>query len=317
MLPRILFMDTTHPLLVEELTRMGFDCDYYTTLNREQYSGIMHNYSGIIVRGKIKLDREMLEAGTKLKFIGRVGAGMENIDLEYADSRGIHCLNAPEGNRDAVGEHALGMLLALLNRLKIVDQEVRQGVWQRERNRGTEICGKTVAIIGYGNMGSAFARRLRGFDARIIAYDKYVTGFGDEYVEEVSMEEVFREADFLSLHVPLTAETEYLVNTAYLERFSKDIYLINTARGKVVKTSDLVQALQRGKIQGALLDVIEYEGLSFESMESENLPDEFRYLAQSDKVLLSPHIAGWTLESHRKLAEVLLSKIKETLTDNY
>ncbi len=239
MAPRVLFMDTVHPLLPQELSNMGFHCDYFTHLTREGYLSIISSYVGVIVRGKIKIDREMLERAGNLKFIGRVGAGMEAIEVEFAQSRGIQCINAPEGNRDAVAEHALGMLLALLNKIKRVDSEVRNGIWKRECNRGTEIKGKTVAIIGYGNTGSAFAQRLKGFECRILAYDKYKTGFGDEIVEEATMDKIFREADILSLHVPLTTETLYLVNFDYVSCFTKNIFLINTSRGKVVQTSDL------------------------------------------------------------------------------
>ncbi|MHC1707779.1 MAG: NAD(P)-dependent oxidoreductase [Bacteroidales bacterium] len=311
MKPKVLFMDTVHPVLPEQLVRMGFECDYYTSLSRTDYLSIIQEYTGLIVRGKIQLNREMLEKARNLKFIGRVGAGMEAIDREFAESRGIHCLNAPEGNRDAVAEHALGMLLALFNKLKRVDTEVRSGIWKRESNRGVEIKGKTTAIIGFGNMGSAFAQRLKGFETRIIAYDKYKSGFGNDFVEEVSMDEVFKEADILSLHVPLSRETQYLVNNEYFKLFHKNIYLINTSRGSVVNTSDLVTALQCGKVKGALLDVLEYEGLSFESLSLNGLAEDFKYLSQSENVLFSPHIAGWTVESHKKLAEVIVEKIRK------
>ena len=209
------------------------------------------------------------------------------------------------------------MLLALLNNLKIADQEVRQGFWKRETNRGREIKGKTVAIIGYGNMGTDFARRLKGFDVRVIAYDKYKMGFGNDEVEEVKMEEVFKEADILSLHVPLSEETHYLVDNEYINNFKKSIYLINTSRGKVVKTSDLLKALQQNIVEGAVLDVLEYEGTTFENLDNEQLPETFKQLASSEKVLLSPHIAGWTLDSHLKLAELLITKIKNIIVTNY
>ncbi|NTW25832.1 MAG: NAD(P)-binding domain-containing protein, partial [Lentimicrobium sp.] len=255
-------------------------------------------------------DKEALEKAVKLKFIARVGAGMENIDQQFAESRGVFCLNAPEGNRDAVGEHAMGMLLSLLNHLCRVNLEVRNGIWIREGNRGTEIHGKTIAIIGFGNMGSAFAERLSGFGANVIAYDKYKTNFNELYVREVQMEEVFREADILSLHVPLTEETRNLVDRAYLNKFSKPVYIINTARGQCVDTAALMDAVDSGKVLGAALDVLEYEKLSFENLDSASLPQPFRRLINSNKVILSPHIAGWTHESNYKLAKVLVEKIR-------
>lgn len=313
---KILFIDTAHPYLEEELTRMGFLCEYFEEYQRDDYAGIIHEYFGIIIRGKIKLDKEILQKATSLKFIGRVGAGMENIDLAFAESRGIACLNAPEGNRDAVGEHTLAMLLMLMNHLRKADREVRQGVWLRAENRGTEIQGKTVAIIGYGNMGAAFSRRLNGFGCRVIAYDKYKTGYSDEYVKESDMDTVFAEADILSLHVPLTSETTWLVNDVYLQKFRKPVFVINTARGKVLKTADLVKHMESGKVLGAALDVLEYEKMTFEDIDQSTLPADFQYLINSDRVVLSPHIAGWTHESHFKLAKVIVDKVKARYVDN-
>lgn len=309
MKPSVLFIDTAHPYLEEELTRSGYECTAFPGNNRDEMLAILHLYDGVVIRSKFKLDQAALAKAVKLKFIARVGAGMENIDQAYAESKGMLCLNAPEGNRDAVGEHATGMLLALLNHLCRVNLEVRSGIWIREGNRGTEIHGKTVAIIGYGNMGSAFAERLSGFGANVIAYDKYKTDFSELYIKEVRMEEVFREADILSLHVPLTAETNQLVDKAYLERFSKPIYLVNTARGQCVNTADLMDAIDTGKVLGAALDVLEYEKLSFENLDAANLPAPFKRLISSDKVVLSPHIAGWTHESNFKMAKILVEKI--------
>lgn len=306
----VLFIDTAHPWLEEELTRRGFQCTGYPGNDRDEILAILHLYDGVIIRSKIKLDRVALEKAVKLKFIARVGAGMENIDQAYAESKGILCLNAPEGNRDAVGEHALGMLLCLLNHLCRVNLEVRRGIWIREGNRGTEIHGKTVAIIGYGNMGSAFAERLGGFGANVIAYDKYKTDFSGSNVKEVQLEEVFREADILSLHVPLTDETHQMVDKAFLERFRKPIYLVNTARGQCVDTGALMDAIDMGKVLGAALDVLEYEKLSFENLDADTLPLPFKRLIASDKVILSPHIAGWTHESNLKMAQVLVEKIR-------
>lgn len=306
---KVLFIDTAHPYLSSELENKGFICEHYFGTDRHEIVEKLHEYVGVIIRSKIKLDKEALDHAINLKFIGRVGAGMENIDLSCALSKGITCLNAPEGNRDAVGEHATGMLLALLNHLCRVNLEVRNGIWIREGNRGTEIQGKTIALIGYGNMGSAFAKRLCGFGAKVIAYDKYKTGYSDEYVQEVMMNQVFMQTDILSLHVPLTEETFKLVNDKYLAKFSKPVYLINTARGQCIDTQALLDALDNGKVLGAALDVLEFEKLSFENLESSSLPDSFKKLISSDKVILSPHIAGWTHESHYKMAKVLVDKI--------
>jgi D-3-phosphoglycerate dehydrogenase len=311
MTPRkVLFIDTAHPVLTEGLTRMGYQCDYFENYSRDDYLRIIDQYFGIIIRGKIKLDIEMLTAARQLKFIGRVGAGMENIDVAFAEAIGIACLNAPEGNRDAVGEHAIGMLLMLMNRLRIADREVRQGIWLREENRGTEIKGKTVAIIGYGNMGGAFARVLKGFGANVIAYDKYKSNYSDDFVRESDMQTIFDEADIVSLHLPLTPETTFLVDEDYLKKFRKNIYLINTARGRNVKTADLVKQMKAGKVLGAALDVLEYEKLSFEALDQQSLPEDFNWLIHSDQVVLSPHIAGWTHESNYKLAMTIVDKVR-------
>lgn len=304
---KILFFDTTHPLLPETLEQAGYLCEHKAGYTYKDYLNIIHNYTGIIIRSGISLDRNLLEHALNLKFIGRVGAGMENIDEGYAKSKGIVCLNAPEGNRDALGEHTLGILLVLMNNILRANHQVRLGKWNRKENQGEELMGKTIAIIGYGNMGSAFARRLAGFGARVIAYDKYKTGYSDVFVEECEMETVFREADILSLHVPLTNETDYLVDAGYIKRFSKPFRLINTSRGRVVKTASLVQKMKEGKIIGAALDVIEYEKKTLEHLES--TPPDFQYLVQSDQVVLTPHIAGWTKESAIKLSKVLADKI--------
>ncbi len=308
---KILFVDDTHPVLKEELTLMGFRCDEFTGSTDEECRLIIGEYFGAVIRSKITFNAEMLKAATNLRFIARVGAGMESIDVEYAKTHGIECFNSPEGNRDAVAEHALGMLLGLLNNLNRADAEVRKGIWRREANRGIEIKGKTIGIIGYGNMGGAFAQRLKGFGCKVLAYDKYKTGFSDDYVTECDMDRIFAETDILSLHVPLTAETRCLVNEEYLNRFSKNIWLINTARGPVVNTAGLVECLKSGKVQGAALDVLEYEKSSFEAMDAHSFPAPLKYLAAVDNVILTPHIAGWTAESKYKLAKVLADKIRE------
>ncbi|MDX9697237.1 MAG: NAD(P)-dependent oxidoreductase [Bacteroidales bacterium] len=307
---KILFLDTTHFRLPEMLRNAGFECHDSFDSDINKIKQIVGDYEGIIIRSRIKIDKTLIDLGKKLQFIGRVGAGLENIDTDYATKKGIACINSPEGNRDAVGEHALGMLLCLLNNIARANTEVRQGKWIREGNRGLEIKGKTIGIIGYGNMGSAFAQRLKGFGATVIAYDKYKFNYTDEFVTEKNLESLFEDTDILSLHVPLTDETEYMVNSDFIKKFKKEIYIINTARGKVVKTDDLVFQLKEGKVLGAALDVLEYEETSLESLNSENKKsDAFNFLINSDKVILTPHIAGWTRESNIKLSEVLADKI--------
>ncbi len=308
---KILFVDTVHPLIEKEFLEMGFQCDHFLEDTKEELCLIIHEYFGLIIRSKLKIDNYILEKAKELKFIGRVGAGMENIDVELAEKMGIKCFNSPEGSRDAVGEQTIGMLLSMLNNLYVADKQVRQGKWIRESNRGTEIKGKTFGIIGYGNMGSAVAQKLNGFGADVIAYDKYKFDYSDEYVRECTLDEVFEKSDIVSLHVPLTNETHYMVDDRFLSNFRKNIFFINTSRGKVVKTSDLVKNIQSGKIKGAALDVLEYEDISYENLVKENLSDAFKFLINSDKVILSPHIAGWTVESKYKLAKVLVDKIRE------
>ena len=310
---RVLFADSNHPILHETLRAAGISCDLYWDKSEEELLALLPQYEGLVIRSRFKLTRGILNTAAKLKCIGRVGAGMENIDVAYAESKQISCLCVPEGNRDAVGEHALGMLLMLLNNLKKADAEVRNGIWLRAENRGYELKDKTVGIIGYGNMGSAFAKKLSGFECRILAYDKYKKDFGNAFVKEASMEELFESSDILSLHLPLTEETRYLVNRDFLKRFKKDIYFVNTARGKSVNTTDLVEALKSGKVKGACLDVLEYEKVSFEGIAASEMPVPMHYLVDSDKVILSPHIAGWTHESNYKMSRMIAEKMLTVL----
>ncbi|MCB2197304.1 MAG: 2-hydroxyacid dehydrogenase [Bacteroidetes bacterium] len=311
----VLFVDSTHQSLPQKLESSGFNVDYKPEIQPGEIIKIVPDYNGIIIRSKIKIDKAIIDRALNLKFIGRVGAGLENIDVEYAQSKGIQCFNSPEGNRDAVGEQALGMLLTLFNNIIKADFEVRNGKWIREGNRGLEIKGKTVGIIGYGNMGSAFAQRLKGFEANVIAYDKYKFNYSNECVQEKTLEDLFRETDILSLHVPLTKETKFMIDDVFINNFQKDIYLINTARGKVLKTDDLVKNMKSGKVLGCALDVLEYEQTSFENLHSdEKLPDAFQYLIQCNKAVLTPHIAGWTHESNVKLSEFLADKIIKAFT---
>lgn len=306
---KVLFLNSVHPVLQEELEKNDIQCYFKYKETQAEIENIMHEYNGIIIRSRFRITESFIDKTTNLKFIARAGAGMENIAVEYAESKGIKCLHAPEGNRDAVAEHALGMILSLFNNLNRADREVREGKWIREDNRGIELMGKTVGVIGYGNMGSAFAQRLQGFGVKVLAYDKYKTGFSSDTVKETSLKELLGEADVLSLHVPLTAETRYMVNGNFLSQFRKNIFLINTARGKVLNTADLVSAMEAGKVKGACLDVLEYEAVSFEDLQAETLPEPFKYLIKSDKVILSPHIAGWTHESNEKIARILAEKI--------
>ncbi len=312
---KVLIIDTIHPVFNSLMTEAGTICDDGTQLTKEEIFSRINQYDGIVIRSRFAIDKSFLSVCDNLKFIARAGAGMENIDVSTATEKGIICINAPEGNRDAVGEHAIGMLLMLFNNLKLADAEVRQGIWKREENRGLELQEKTVGIIGFGNMGSAFAEKLKGFGVNILAYDKYITVDSSRYsfVKQVSLENLFDETDILSLHVPLTFETNYLVNDAFLQRFKKSIYLINTARGKIVNTNALVNQLKTGKVTGACLDVLEYESISFEQLSKANLPQAFHYLIESEKVILSPHIAGWTHESNEKIPRVLAEKIIRTL----
>jgi D-3-phosphoglycerate dehydrogenase len=314
---KVLLLDTVHHALPGGLRDMGFEVLEAYTATGDALQQLLAVADGIIIRSRFPVNENILQAAPKLKFIGRVGAGMENIEVAAAEARGVQLFNAPEGNRNAVGEHALGMLLMLFNNLRRADAQVRAGKWLREANRGIELEGKTVGIIGYGYMGSAFAGKLRGFDVEVLAYDKYKTGFGNDQVQEVSLETLQVKADVLSIHLPQTDETRFMVNQAFIAAFAKPFYLINTARGKIVETDALVKALEQKKVLGACLDVLEYEKSSFEHMfgkvgeQAPDLPEAFRYLLEAENVLLSPHIAGWTVESNRKMAEVLLNKIED------
>ncbi len=311
---KILFIDTAHPFLWESMIADGHECIAADKFSLEEIYSQLSDTNGIVIRSRITIDKKFLDKATALKFIARCGAGMESIDVEYASQKGIACLNSPEGNRNAVGEHALGMLLMLFNNLNRADRQVRAGEWIREKNRGHELEGKTVGIIGFGNMGSAFAEKLKGFNCRKLAFDKYRSGFANDFVQEATFEEIKRQANVLSLHIPLTSETEFLINEKFINSFAKPFYLINTARGKCVSTHDLVNGIKSGKVLGACLDVYEYEDASFEkfSIEAAGLKDnaDWIYLTQSEKVILTPHIAGWTFESLRKIAEVLVKKIR-------
>ncbi|GAL75346.1 D-3-phosphoglycerate dehydrogenase [Nonlabens ulvanivorans] len=305
---KVLHLDSNHDILASMLEDAGYTNHYDYTSSKESIIKVISDYDGLIVRSRFPIDQEFLKAAQKLKFIGRVGAGLENIDLDVAQKLHIACYNAPEGNRNAVGEHALGMLLSLFNHLNRADQEVRNGIWLREENRGLELEGKTVGLIGYGNMGKSFARKLSGFDCKVLFYD-LKNGLEDKNATQVSLKELQSQADVLSLHTPQTTLTKGMVNKEFIAGFKKAFYLINTARGKSVITADLVEALESGKIKGAGLDVLEYEKSSFTSLFDKEMPLPFKKLLKMDNVLLSPHVAGWTIESKYKLAHVIASKI--------
>lgn len=308
---KILLIDTIHSSFKTSLEQQGFICDEGYAMSKDEILSILKEYNGVVIRSRFKIDADFLSRATHLKFIARAGAGMENIDAEAATKHGIQLINAPEGNRDAVGEHAIGMLLALLNHLIRADKEVRQGIWKREENRGEEIQGKTIGIIGFGNMGTAFAKKLQGFEVNMLVYDPYINIDKQQYpyVQQVSMDVIFEQADVISLHIPLTSETNKMVNADFLSKFKKPIRIINTARGKVVETAALTEAMKAGKVIGAALDVLEYELISFENIDASQLPEPFQYLINSERVILSPHIGGWTHESNEKIAQTLVKKI--------
>ncbi len=305
---KVLHLDTNHSLLIEQFAELGFENHEDYTSTKEEVEKKIHDYDGIIIRSRFTIDRQFLEKAANLKFIGRVGAGLENIDIEYAKYKEVFLASAPEGNRNAVGEHTLGMLLSLMNHMGRADRQVRKGKWKREQNRGVELDGKTVGIIGYGNMGKSFAKKLRGFDVEVICYD-IIGGVGDENARQVGIMEFQQRSDVVSLHVPQTEQTMGMINSEFIGKFHKPFWLLNTARGKCVVTDDLVEALKSGKVLGAGLDVLEYEKKSFENMFAQK-PKAFKYLRKAKNVLLTPHVAGWTVESKEKLAQTIVDKVK-------
>ncbi len=314
---KILHLDTNHPLLLEQFAALGFQNKEDYTSTKKEIEQHIHEYDGLVIRSRFAIDRPFLEKAARLQFIGRVGAGLENIDTEYAKSKGIFLAAAPEGNRNAVGEHTLGMLLSLFNKLNKAHDEVCSGKWDREGNRGLELDGKTVGIIGYGNMGKAFAKKLRGFDVEVICYD-IEGGVGDENARQVGIMELQQKTDVLSLHVPENELSLGMIDAKFIDAFQKPFWLLNTARGKCVVTADLVMGLKSGKILGAGLDVLEYEKSSFENLFKNTappdgtgrLPEAFQYLMRAENVLLTPHVAGWTVESKEKLAQTIVDKVK-------
>ncbi len=307
---KILHIDTNHPIMITQLQNLNFTNEEDFTSTKEQIEQKIQNYQGIIIRSRFKIDKQFIDKAVNLQFIARVGAGLESIDVDYAKLKNISLIAAPEGNQNAVGEHAIGMLLSLFNKLNRADKLVRNGHWIREGNRGYELEGKTIGIIGYGTMGKSFAKKLKGFDVEVLCYD-ILENLGDAHAKQVSLSELQQKSDVLSLHIPWTIETNKMVNLKFINQFSKPFWLLNTSRGNNVETNDLVSALKTGKILGAGLDVLEYEKASFENLFiNDQKPEAFEYLLKAENVLLTPHIAGWTFESHEKLAQTIVNKIK-------
>lgn len=312
---KVLFLDTVHPILKKNLEKSGFACIENYSCSREELIKLLPDIFGIVIRSRFTLDKKILSKASSLKFIARSGSGMENIDVGFAESKGILCINSPEGNRDAVGEHVIGMLLSLLHKINTSDIEVREGKWLREANRGAEIGGKTVGIIGFGNTGSALGRKLSGFDCEVIAYDKFKSGYGTKEIKEVQLKDIFEHADIVSIHIPQNIDNLYYCNEDFFNFFKKKIYFVNTSRGMVLKTDALVAALSTRKVLGACIDVLEYEMKSFENLVFDDLPSAYKYLIKAKNVVLTPHVAGWTVESYEKLSKVLFDKISLSFID--
>ena len=307
---KILHIDSNHPILWDQLQNAGFINHSDFSSSKEEIEAKIKDYEGVVIRSRFKIDKTFLEKATNLQFIARVGAGLESIDCDYAVAKNITLIAAPEGNRNAVAEHTLGMILSLFNKLNQAHSEIQAGHWNRESNRGYELDGRTVGIIGYGNMGKAFAKKLRGFDINVLCYD-ILENVGDANAKQVSLQELQEKTDVLSLHLPWTEQTNKMVDSDFINAFQKPFWIINTSRGKNIVTDDLVAAIQSGKILGAGLDVLEYEKLSFETLfHDKNTPEAFQFLIEAKNVILTPHIAGWTFESHERLAQVIVDKIK-------
>ncbi|MEY3053338.1 MAG: hypothetical protein RLY31_3123 [Bacteroidota bacterium] len=305
----VLIIDLPHQDLLNRIQAMGMDYTLATDWTREAVMANIGSYHGLVLRSRFRLDRTMLEAADKLVWIAREGVGVEHIDLETAGERGIHVLTSPEGSADKVAEHTIGLLLSLLHRISTSHGQIRKHQWLREPNRGVELCGKTVALLGYGNMGQAVAQRLKCFRTQVLAYDRYLTGFGNDFAKEASLSEIFERADILSLHFPYTQENHYFINDDFLCSFHNPIYLVNTARGSVLETAALVRQLKRGQVLGAALDVLEYEDVSFNAYRLDTVPAPLAYLLSSEQVVMTPHLAGSSVETKQKHAEVLAGKI--------
>ncbi len=309
-LGKVIFIDSVHSILWDRLTNLGWTCEDFTNSELDLILKKLDDYTGIVIRSRLQLTERILSKLPNLKFIARAGSGIENIDTSYCYRTKIQVFSSPEGNRDAVGEHTLGMLLMLQNHLKRADDQVRNGIWKREDNRGYELKGKTVGIIGYGVMGKSFAQRLSGFEVKLIAYDKYKEKISDNLTDEVSLKTLLKKSDIISIHTNYLRENRYIIDASFIQKVEKPFILINTARGFNVNTKDLVSGLKSGKIVGACLDVLEHESSSFENISQDKNNNELEYLKQVENVILSPHIAGWTHESYFKLSNVLAEKIE-------
>ena len=312
---KVLFIDGVHPVLSERLSMAGHVCEDASELEGELLLAQLHDAEGIVVRGRIVLDAGALDRAPKLRFIARAGAGLENIDLAECERRGIRVLNSPEGNRAAVAEHAIAMLLALMNHLPRADREVRGGKWRRKENTGHELNGSTVGIIGFGRMGSAFAEVLRGFGVKVLAYDKYLRDFAPDHVQETDLEHLLAHSDVISLHLSLTLETDRFADAAFFARLKRPVWFINTARGPLVDTEALLDAIDNGRVRGACLDVLEFERRDLLGIRTDAPQATLQRLYRNEHVLLSPHVAGITHESYFKLANVLADKILNAIAD--
>lgn len=310
---KCLIVDFMHEKTIEFFDEVGLDSTYKPKANRQEILNVIGEFDGLVIRSKTKVDKELIAAGSNLKFVGRAGAGIDNLDVETLQSKGIEVINAPEGNRNALAEHCLGLLLSLLHNIVSSDKEVRQYIWDREGNRGVELAGKTVGLLGYGYMGQAFAQKLQPFGCNVIAYDKYKNNYGDGFCKEATLETVFKDSDIFSIHVPLTGETKQMVNHAFIDSFAKDIYLINTARGEVLDLADSCKALSSGKIRGLALDVLENEKLD---TLNERQKESFKFLKESNRTILTPHVAGWSHESYENISKVLAHKIGVFISNN-
>jgi len=305
----VVFLDTVHPVLWDRLTEFGLKCIDAKNLDKKECKELLCNAFGVVIRSRFRVDETLLKDAKELKFIARSGSGLENIDIPYCEKKNIVVFNSPEGNRNAVGEHVLGLLLNLLNKISKSDKEIRSKKWNREGNRGEELDGKTIGIIGYGNNGKAFAKKLKGFEVDILAYDKYKSNFSDNFVKEANLSEIYNKADVISFHIPLNKETKYWANDAFFNQLKKPIYLLNISRGEIIKTTSLLNAIEKEKIKGAGLDVLEFEPSSFAPF-LKSIPIEiYKRLVDSEKIILTPHVAGWTKESYFKLSNVLANKI--------
>jgi D-3-phosphoglycerate dehydrogenase len=304
---KCLIVDPLHPSIHELLGNTQLAYDYEPDITREEIKDRLKDYDGLLIRSKTKVDQDLLSEAVKLKFVARAGAGVDNLDEAYLKAHNIAIINAPEGNRDALGEHVVGLILNLLNKISVADKQVRQGLWYREDNRGEELSAKTVGLIGYGNMGRATAKRLAAFGCKILAYDKYLHNYGDAFVEEATLSRLHNEVDILSLHIPLTAETKGMVNQAFFEKFKNDLIFINAARGEIVPNHDLVQLMKLGKISKAALDVLENEHLNELSVSQQA---DFAWLTQSERTIFTPHVGGWSVESYERINQILVNKIQ-------